>query len=154
MKGASVGINLAAGENGYNLFSLSLSYGDYSIDAVPASIDDISAIPDNELADFKNILSLADIIDENYEINLTASLSAGNISLTADVCINLRTLTLSAKTSLMAPTFMSDTMTALFTPRIKALTFMPTRTKFSPFSTVLLRFSAKASPWTDFQTLA
>ena len=100
VKGASVGINLAAGENGYNLFSLSLSYGDYSIDAVPASIDDISAIPDNELADFKNILSLADIIDENYEINLTASLSAGNISLTADVCINLRTLTLSAKTSL------------------------------------------------------
>ncbi len=100
VKGASVGINLAAGENGYNLFSLSLSYGDYSIDAVPASIDDISAIPDDELADFKNILSLADIIDENYEINLTASLSAGNISLTADVCINLRTLTLSAKTSL------------------------------------------------------
>lgn len=100
VKGASVGINLAAGENGYNLFSLSLSYGDYSIDAVPASIDDISAIPDDELVDFKNILSLADIIDENYEINLTASLSAGNISLTADVCINLRTLTLSAKTSL------------------------------------------------------
>ena len=100
VKGASVGINLAARENGYNLFSLSLSYGDYSIDAVPASIDDISAIPDDELADFKNILSLADIIDENYEINLTASLSAGNISLTADVCINLRTLTLSAKTSL------------------------------------------------------
>ena len=100
VKGASVGINLAAGENGYNLFSLSLSYGDYSIDAVPASIDDISAIPDDELADFKNILSLADIIDENYEINLTASLSAGNISLTADVCINLRTLTLSTKTSL------------------------------------------------------
>ena len=100
VKGASVGINLAAGENGYNLSSLSLSYGDYSIDAVPASIDDISAIPDDELADFKNILSLADIIDENYEINLTASLSAGNISLTADVCINLRTLTLSAKTSL------------------------------------------------------
>ena len=100
VKGSSVGINLAAGENGYNLFSLSLSYGDYSIDAVPASIDDISAIPDDELADFKNILSLADIIDENYEINLTASLSAGNISLTADVCINLRTLTLSAKTSL------------------------------------------------------
>ncbi len=100
VKGASVGINLAAGENGYNLSSLSLSYGDYSIDAVPASIDDISAIPDDELADFKNILSLADIIDENYEINLTASLSAGNISLTADVCLNLRTLTLSAKTSL------------------------------------------------------
>ena len=100
VKGASVGINLAARENGYNLSSLSLSYGDYSIDAVPASIDDISAIPDDELADFKNILSLADIIDENYEINLTASLSAGNISLTADVCINLRTLTLSAKTSL------------------------------------------------------
>ena len=100
VKGASVGINLAAGENGYNLSSLSLSYGDYSIDAVPASIDDISAIPDDELADFKNILSIADIIDENYEINLTASLSAGNISLTADVCLNLRTLTLSAKTSL------------------------------------------------------
>ncbi len=100
VKGASVGINLAAGENGYNLSSLSLSYGDYSIDAVPASIDDISAIPDDELADFKNILSLADIIDEKYEINLTASLSAGNISLTADVCLNLRTLTLSAKTSL------------------------------------------------------
>ena len=98
--GANVGINLYAGESGYSLTSVSLSYGDLSIEAQPAEADEIPEISQNDLAEYKNILSLADIIDENGNINLSAALTAGDLSLNADLCIDLTTLTITAKTQL------------------------------------------------------
>lgn len=99
--GANVGINLYAGESGYSLTSVSLSYRDLSIEAQPAEADEIPEISQNDLAEYKNILSLADIIDENGNINLSASLSGTEIAIT----LNLDSMRLNASVAGAAITF-------------------------------------------------
>lgn len=98
--GMSVAVNLRADDNAYGFKNIELTADGFKATAESADRSQLNAIDKSELGDFKNALSLFSLIDENYEINLTAELTFGGEAISADICINLEELSVTATASL------------------------------------------------------
>ncbi len=95
----SLALRLSVSNEGYSIGGIEVAMGDVAVTVAPTTAT-VAQIPDSALNEFNNIATLLDIIDENGEINLTATLG----EITADVNIDLSTLTIMAKAELFGET--------------------------------------------------
>ncbi len=95
----TLAIRMPVTERGYTLGGIDVTAGTLHVGVAPTN-EEITSIPTETLAEFDDIVTLLDIIDENNEINLTATVD----TLSVDVNINLETLTILAKTELFGNT--------------------------------------------------
>lgn len=100
---ASVTLN----ENGeaFGFGNISASYGKLNITATAGNPESVKTIEDTELKEFKNIVPVLDVIDDNLAINLHAviSVNAGSVTLEnipVDLSVDLKTLTVMAKATI------------------------------------------------------
>ena len=92
-------IRLNITDAGYTLGGIDVNIGEFPITVSPATVP-VPEIPAESLNEFYTIATLLDIIDENNEINLKATVD----ELAVDVNINLETLTILAKTEIFGET--------------------------------------------------
>ncbi len=90
---ARIKIVLAITESGYALDEISASLGDLALSATP-SVNEMAIIENTD--DYCDLLPLLDIIDEDYNINAKAVIG----DITADICFNIKDMTLLAKANL------------------------------------------------------
>ncbi|MBE5745646.1 MAG: hypothetical protein E7355_05930, partial [Clostridiales bacterium] len=101
VEGIALAVRLHITEEGYSLGDITVTIDEFPIKLSPTE-EEISSIPDDTLNEYYNIVSLLDIIDENNEINLKATVD----TLSVDVNINLETLTILAKTEIFGETLL------------------------------------------------
>ncbi len=95
----SLALRILVTEAGYSIGSIDVTLGTLNVGVTPTE-EEIQQISVETLGEYNNIATLLDIIDENNEINLTATID----TLSVDVNINLETLTILAKTELYGNT--------------------------------------------------
>ncbi len=91
-------IELSITEKGYSLSNIALNIDGNAISIAPT--DNVANAIDLEQSTFYNIATLLNVIDENNEINLSASVAGLNV----DINVNLSSLTVLAKTELFSKT--------------------------------------------------
>ena len=98
--GMNVAIKLYADGDDYGFKNIELKADDFDVSAESADASMLNSIDRSELNEFKNALSLLNLIDENYEINLSAQLVLGGETVSADICLNIEELSVTAAAEL------------------------------------------------------
>ena len=98
-------VTLDENNGAFGFGNISASYGKLGITLTSGTPENVKVIEDGELREFRNILPVLDVVDENLSINLRANVSvnAGGFNLEnvpVDLSVDLRTLNVMAKATI------------------------------------------------------